>query len=63
MSPLVLEICGEVGDFGDSLCCNAFELWLFGNDLGILGIRCPAGDLSIFGVSNEEVLGTSWAVG
>lgn len=44
MSPFVLEICGEVGNFGDSLCCNAFELLLFGDGLGILGIDCPAGD-------------------
>lgn len=63
MSPHVLEICGEVGNFGDSLRCNAFEVRLFGDDLGILGIRCPVGDLGISGVADEEVLGTSLAVG
>ena len=63
MSSHVLGICGEVGDFGDSLCCNAFESQLFGDDLGIFGIRCPVGDLGISGVASEEVLGTSLAVG
>lgn len=63
MSPYVLEICGEVGNFGDTLRCNAFEVRLFGGDLGVLGIRCPVGDLGISGVANEEVWGTSLAVG
>ena len=63
MSPYVLEICGDVGNFGDPLRCNAFEVRLFGGDLGVLGIRCPVGDLGISGVANEEVWGTSLAVG
>lgn len=58
----MLEMRGEVGNFGDSLRCNAFELRLFGDDLGILGIRCPVGDLGISGVANKEVFGTSLAV-
>lgn len=63
MSSLVLENCGEVGDFGNSLCCSAFGVFFVGNDLGIVGIDCPAGDLIISGVANEGVLGTSLAVG
>ena len=56
MSPYVLEICGEVGNFGDPLRCNAFEVRLFGGDLGVLGIRCPVGDLGIFGISAIGIL-------